>query len=73
MSTLGGGRSLHPVVLWSQTKETLCLNVQLSEPRDHQLEADETQVRVKATGKGAHGLANYAFKLDLYSNLDTVT
>ncbi|XP_077283638.1 3-hydroxyacyl-CoA dehydratase 2 isoform X2 [Arctopsyche grandis] len=63
------GFSLHPVVLWSQTAEVISLSVQLVEPKNHQLQAADTHIQFRAAGRGAHGLADYGFRLDLYSHL----
>lgn len=70
----GAGYSLHPVVLWAQTADVISLSVQLVEPKNHQLKtSNDTHIEFRATGRGAHGLADYGFRLDLYSDLHQVS
>lgn len=65
-------RKLHPFVHWAQTPTHISLRVDLSQVEniDTIISEEGTSLQFSAQGKGAHGLQNYYFFLDFFSQVN---
>lgn len=65
-------QKLHPFVHWAQSSTHISLRVDLSQVENIEANINEEGINLEfsAQGKGAHGLKDYSFSLDFYSQVD---
>lgn len=61
---------LTPIIRWAQNGPVLNVTIDLSDAKNPDIKFDETTLKFKGSGHGAHGENDYSFMLEFYKRID---